>query len=251
MTRKRIPTSTVLLALVALAFAAPVAAQESVEWSYEGPTGPANWASLSPAFRTCGEGSRQSPIDLRDAARRPAERIRVSYTPSGVSQLNNGETVEVRSELAQTLHVGDKPYSLVQFHFHSPAEHPIAGAVEPLEIHFVHQAADGERAVLGALVSIGRQNREFELLAQAFPHSAGEETRVETPVDLLQLMPASRRAYRYPGSLTTPPCTEGIRWMVLAKPIRISEHQLEELHETVEGNARPAQPRNGRPLTLF
>jgi carbonic anhydrase len=251
MTIKRLPASAVLAVVAALAFAAPVVAQESVEWSYEGPTGPANWASLSPAFRTCGEGSRQSPIDLRDAVRRPAERIRTFYAPSAVTQLNNGETIEVRSDLAQTLFVGDKPFSLVQFHFHSPAEHPVAGAVKPLEIHFVHQAADGERAVLGALVSVGRGNAEFGLLAESFPHRVGEVARVEAPVDLRRLLPSSYRAYRYPGSLTTPPCTEGIRWMVLAKPIRISEHQLRELQEIVEGNARPAQPRNGRPLVLF
>ena len=251
MTIKRLRTSTILGAVAALTFAAPAAAQESVEWSYEGPTGPANWGSLSPAFRTCGEGSRQSPIDLREPVRRPAELIRTAYTPSAVTQMNNGETVEVRSDLAQTLFVGDKPYSLVQFHFHSPAEHPVAGAVKPLEIHFVHQAADGERAVLGALVRAGRENAEFGLLAEAFPQLAGEVARVETPIDLQRLLPASRRAYRYPGSLTTPPCTEGIRWMVLAKPIQISEHQLEKLRETVEGNARPAQPLNGRPLILF
>jgi carbonic anhydrase len=251
MSLKRLPIPAMLAAATVLAFPAPGVAQESVEWSYEGTTGPANWASLSPAFRACGEGSYQSPIDLRHPVRQPAERIRISYTPSSLSELNNGETVEVRSDLAQTLFVGDTPFSLVQFHLHSPAEHPVAGSVEPLEMHFVHQAADGERAVLGVLVSVGRENAEFQLLAQSFPHSAGDQTRVEIPVDLQRLLPSSRRAYRYPGSLTTPPCTEGIRWMVLAKPIRISEHQLEQLHEIVEGNARPAQPRNSRPLVLF
>jgi carbonic anhydrase len=105
--------------------------------------------------------------------------------------------------------------------------------------------------VLGALVSVGRGNAEFGLLAESFLHRVGEVARVEAPVDLRRLLPCSYRAYRYPGSLTTPPCTEGIRWMVLAKPIRISEHQLRELRETVEGNARPAQPQNGRPLVLF
>jgi carbonic anhydrase len=171
--------------------------------------------------------------------------------PSAVTQENNGETIEVRSELAQTLFVGDKAFSLVQFHFHSPAEHTVAGAVEPLEIHFVHQAADGERAVLGALLRVGHENAEFELLANSFPHSPGEATHLETPLDLERLLPSSRRAYRYAGSLTTPPCTEGIRWMVLAKPVRISERQLEELREVVEGNARPVQPRNGRRVILF
>ena len=118
-------------------------------------------------------------------------------------------------------------------------------------MHFVHQAADGERAVLGALLDEGPRNAAFSSLAAVFPGHAGEESRVEAPVDLTDLLPAARRAYRYPGSLTTPPCTEGIRWMVLARPVRISEEQLEALEQIVEGNARPAQPRHGRSLVLF
>jgi len=251
MTLTRLTSLAFIVAFGVLAFASTAYSQDSVEWSYEEPTGPANWGSLSPAFRTCGEGSRQSPIDLRDAARRRAARIRTAYTPSALIQEHNGETVEVRSDLAQTLYVGDKPYALVQFHFHSPAEHSVAGARRPLEIHFVHQAPDGERAVLGALVRVGRANAEFGLLADSFPRIAGQETRVNVPVDLRRLLPASRRAYRYAGSLTTPPCTEGIRWMVLAKPLRISERQLEALRAVVERNARPVQPRNGRRLVLF
>ena len=101
------------------------------------------------------------------------------------------------------------------------------------------------------MVEQGRRNAAFGSLAAAFPENAGDATRVEAPVDLAELLPASRRAYRYPGSLTTPPCTEGIRWMVLARPVWISEHQLEALEEIVEGNARPVQPSHGRPLVLF
>ena len=187
----RLASLAVFLAFGVLAPAYTAHAQDSVEWSYEGATGPANWGSLSPAFRTCGEGSRQSPIDLRGAARRPADRIRTTYSPSAFTQLHNGETVEVRSDLAQTLLVGDKRYSLVQFHVHSPAEHTVAGALAPLEIHFVHQAADGERAVLGALARVGRDNPAFGLLAGSSPRTAGDETRVDVPVDLRRLLPAS------------------------------------------------------------
>jgi carbonic anhydrase len=244
-------TASALAVIAALALAGQAMAQESVEWSYEGPTGPEFWGSLSPAFATCGEGSLQSPIDLRDPRRRPAPRIDTDYTPSTLGELNNGETIEVRSDLAQTLEVGDKPYGLVQFHFHVPSEHLVRGGDAPVEIHFVHQAADGERAVLAALVEEGRPNAAFATLAASFPEAAGEETRVEAPVDLTELLPAARRAYRYPGSLTTPPCTEGIRWLVLARRVRISEQQLEALEEIVEGNARAVQPRHGRPLVLF
>jgi carbonic anhydrase len=248
-TRSLIASAAAVLAL--LAVAAPAPAQEAVEWTYEGPTGPEHWASLSPAFAPCGEGTLQSPIDLRDPMLRPAPRIVTQYVPSAVGELNNGETIEIRSDAAQTLWVGGEPFGLVQLHFHVPSEHLVVGVRSPLEIHFVHQAADGERAVLGVLVESGRRNRELALLEEAFPEHAGEQERVEHPVDLTGLLPASRRAYRYPGSLTTPPCTEGVRWMVLARPVTVSEHQLEALEEIVEGNARPVQPRNGRPLTLF
>lgn len=135
-------------------------------------------------------------------------------------------------------------------HVHSPAEHSAARRIGPLELHFVHQAADGERAVLGVLVRRGRRNEAFRSVRRALPESAGETARVEAPVDLEELLPASRRAYRYAGSLTTPPCSEGIRWMVLEDPLRLSRRQIEAVRQVVEGNARPVQPRNGRRLTL-
>jgi carbonic anhydrase len=179
---------------VSLALASTASAQESVEWSYEGATGPANWADLSPAFSACGEGSRQSPIDLGRSSRREAAPIRTAYTPSAVSLEHNGETVELRSALAQTLFVGSKPYSLVQMHFHSPAEHAVARRIGPLELHFVNQAADGERAVLGAIVRTGRHNREFGRVRRALPRAAGLTAEIEAPLDLRRLLPASRRA---------------------------------------------------------
>ena len=141
----RTPTALALAVTAALALAGPAMGQESVEWSYEGPTGPEFWGGLSPAFAACGEGSLQSPIDLRDPRRRPVPRIDTDYTPSALAELHNGETIEVRSDLAQTLKVGDESYALAQFHFHVPSEHLVRGDDAPLEIHFVHQAADGER----------------------------------------------------------------------------------------------------------
>jgi carbonic anhydrase len=115
-------------AVIGLALATPAIAQETVEWSYEGATGPEHWASLSPAFAACGEGSRRSPIDLVDPTRQPAPAILTDYASSVLTERNNGETVEVRSELDQQLVVGGKAYRLAQFHFHVPSEHVIAGA---------------------------------------------------------------------------------------------------------------------------
>jgi carbonic anhydrase len=237
-------------AAVVLAISGSALSQEPPEWSYGGSTGPAHWSSLSPAFAACGEGERQSPINLRNAHRQAGPAIRTDYTPSRLTEFHDGKTIEVSSDAPQTLNVGDTAYELAQFHFHAPSEHLRDGKAAPLELHFVHQVAGGERAVLAVLVQEGRRNRAFAQLAAAFPASAGEKTRVEASVDLTRLFPASRRAYRYAGSLTTPPCTEGIRWLVLARPITVSPRQLEQLERVVEGNARPVQPRNGRRLVL-
>jgi carbonic anhydrase len=230
--------------------AAPGAMAQDPEWAYEGPNGPANWGSLSPAFAPCQDGLQQSPIDLVDPLRAPAAPIRTRYTPSPVTLEHNGETIEGVPERTQRLRVGAAHYGLAQFHFHAPSEHVINGRRAPLEIHFVHADAAGNRAVLGALVRRGQRNAAFARLAASFPRSEGAEREVEAPVDLDGLLPTGRTAYRYAGSLTTPPCSEGIQWMVLAEPVELSRRQIRQFRRIVDGNSRPTQPHNGRTITL-
>jgi carbonic anhydrase len=231
------------------ALAAPAMAQE-VEWSYQGQTGPEHWATLSPAFATCGSGQRQSPIDIRGVVRRGAGRIRTHYRRTAVELENTGHTIDVEPERRQTLKLGGRRYRLLQLHFHSPSEHTLRGKRFALEIHFVHQADDGSRAVLGVLVRRGRRNRTFGRLLDAFPRGVDERAQLEGPINLRRLLPGSRQAFRYSGSLTTPPCTEGIRWLVLRRAIKFSAGQVAAYRELFFPTNRPVQPRNGRRIVL-
>lgn len=238
----------ILSPMLACAIAAPAAAQET-EWDYEGERGPANWGSLDPAFSTCSTGTRQSPIRLGGADEADAERIRARYRPTRLAIENNGHTIEAVPEREQRLRIGPKRFTLAQFHFHTPSEHAVTGRRHPLEIHFVHQAADGERAVLGVFVRRGERNETFAELGR-LPRVEGAETEVEEPVNLRGLMPRRLTAFRYPGSLTTPPCSEGIRWNVAESPIELSRRQIRRVRSIIGHSARPLQPRNGRELIV-
>ncbi len=239
--------SLLAASVASLALAAPAMAQ-GTEWEYEGERGPAAWGSLDPAFAACSTGRLQSPIDLRGArAADDAERIRARYTPTALTVENNGHTVEAVPEEEQTLRIGSKRFNLLQFHVHTPSEHAVRGRRSPLELHFVHQADDGERAVLGVLVRRGERNESFAELGR-LPRAEGQEVEVEERVDLRGLMPARLTAFRYSGSLTTPPCSEGIRWNVVDTPIEMSRRQLRRVRSITGLSARPLQPRNGRPL---
>lgn len=234
--------------IITLALAAPAMAQE-IEWDYEGERGPAAWGSLDPAFASCAIGLSQSPLDLRGADSRGADPIRAAYRPTRLLVENNGHTVEGVPEEEQTLRIGAKRFELVQFHFHTPSEHAVSGRRYPLEVHFVHQAQDGERAVFGVLVARGDRNEAFAELGR-LPRRAGSETEVEERVDLRGLMPRRLTAFRYAGSLTTPPCSEGIRWNVADAYVEMSRRQIRRLRTIIGHSARPLQPRNGRELIV-
>ena len=238
-------------ATAAVLIAAAGVAGAATDWSYEGATGPSHWATIFDGkYKLCGDGKRQSPINLRNPDHAAAAAISTTFVASVLTQHNNGHTVEVSPARAETLHVGAKAYKLLQFHFHSRSEHAGTGARAPLEIHFVHQAADKSYAVLGVFVRRGARNAAFGRLLETMPASDGGTLPVNGTLNPARLLPASRRAYRYAGSLTTPPCSEGLSWMVLAKPITISKAQLDAVRKIVHGNVRPLQPRNGRALTL-
>lgn len=162
---------------------------------------------------------------------------------------HNGHTVEGIPEEEQTLRIGAKAFELVQFHFHTPSEHAVTGRRYPLEVHFVHQAADGERAVFGVLVRRGDRNEAFADLGR-LPRSEGSETEVEEQVNLRGLMPRRLTAFRYAGSLTTPPCSEGIRWNVADSYVELSRRQIRRVRSIIGHSARPLQPHNGRALIV-
>ncbi len=232
-----------VLAVAAAATAAP-------RWSYSGADGPDRWASLSNAFATCGSGREQSPIDLTAATPQDLVNPQTSYQATGASIVDDGQTVRVDLQPGSSMLLDGVPYALDGFHFHSPSEHTVDGNSYAVELHLVHQANDGAQAVVGVLMAGGPENPALAPLISAIPSKEGKDVRLRDAYDPSGLLPADRRAYRYTGSLTTPPCTEGVRWVVMATPIQASGPQIAALARALEGNTRPTQARGDRELVL-
>jgi carbonic anhydrase len=220
-------------------------------FSYSGDTGPSHWDELDPANEECDEGRRQSPIDLEGAKPSPLPELEFSYRPGTVTLENNGHSVEAGHPAGNSVQIEDTTYELDQFHFHAPSEHDLGGRSFPLEFHFVNLAEDGSTAVVGVFAKEGRSNPAFEDLAAALPAAEGDTAEVEVDaLDLLPPDPGSVRRFVYEGSLTTPPCTEGVSWNVLAEPIEMSAEQIDRYTAVYDDTDRPLQPLAGRELRV-
>ena len=240
--------------LVGLAAAAPLVAAD-VEWGYEGKIGPEHWGELDPSFAQCSEGHEQSPVNLSRSTPSDLPDIEFDYAPIVTESVhNNGHTVEVKVEPGSSITVAGKSYELVQFHWHAPSEHSVEqGARYDMELHLVHRSGAGELAVVGVFIRRGRHHRALRPIWDVLPRSADEEHVIEVELSDSDLLPADRRYFRYPGSLTTPPCTEGVAWHVLAQPIEMSAAQVNRFLRVLDRscclqNARPTQPLGGRQL---
>jgi carbonic anhydrase len=230
-----------------------------VHWGYEGQEGPEHWAELSPEFELCASGAEQSPIDIADAV--PAERSahvfdyaeapsQISHMEHVVDLLDNGHTLQVTYDEGSSAVLGGKMYNLAQFHFHAPSEHTRDGRRYPMEIHFVHQAEDGELAVLGAFIEEGARHNAFDSLWVSLP-APGQGERLEgVQVDVDAFLPEPGPYYRYEGSLTTPPCSEGVHWFIDEAPIELAADQIDAFAELLAPNNRPLQPTNDRVIAL-
>lgn len=218
----------------------------AVDWSYSGATGPERWAELSPAYAEC-DASEQSPVDLTSAEPGEAPALRIDYAPTNAQLDSSGHVLAVDAE-SGTLSLGEATYDLVQLHFHAPSEHVVDGEAYAAEAHLVHANDAGELAVVGVLIEEGSDaNPFFSDLWERLPEGDAERQPVE--IDLNELLPEDRSFFSYRGSLTTPPCTEDVRWTVMQTPIALSEDQIERL-ETHATGARPAQPVGERVITL-
>lgn len=230
---------------------APATHGADVHWAYEGDNGPQNWAKLKPEFSLCGTGKRQSPIAIQSdtALQGPAEPLVFNYMPSRGTVVNTGHTVQVDIDGDNSLTVRGSTYKLLQFHFHTPSEEMVNARRYAMVAHLVHKNEAGQLAVVAVLLEQGEPSSFIDKVWTYMPLDTMDKVR--TPdglLDINELLPKDQRYYQYFGSLTTPPCTEGVLWMVLKQPVKISAAQYRLFRQQFPLNARPIQPTNGRPV---
>ncbi len=221
-------------------------AAQTEHWSYEGRNGPLAWAKLSPEYAACGTGTRQSPIDIRDGMKVDLDAITFDYRPSGFKVIDNGHTVQANIGGWNSLRVAGRRFKLVQFHFHSPSEEMIDGKQFDMVAHLVHKDGEGRVAVVAVLIESGVRQPAIQTVLNNLPLEKGEEQTASSPIDVTQLLPADRRYFTYMGSLTTPPCTEDVLWIVMKQPVQASANQLNLFARMYPMNARPVQDMGDR-----
>lgn len=222
-------------------------AAEDARWEYSGARGPEHWGSLRHDYATCDTGRRQSPINITDAVRERLPALEVRYRPMTLRMINNGHTVQIRPEGGNRLVIGKESFRLVQFHFHTPSGDCVEGKCYEMAAHFVHKNDAGQLGVLAVLFRPGAENAAVQPLWERFPERAGRERSFpDIRFDPARILPADRGYYSFEGSLTVPPCTEGVRWFVLRQPVELSAAQIARFRALFPINNRPVQPLNGR-----
>ena len=237
------------LALILLTSSTVVFSAGDSHWGYEGKTGPDNWGNLSPEFATCKLGQQQAPIDIPSKSLGKATTaIKPAYKASAGEIINNGHTIQVTLSDAGGANLSGVDYKFLQMHFHAPGEERVDGKSYPFNAHLVHQSADGKLAVIGVFFKEGTENPVFK---EAFAQMPGAEGKVaiKGKIDPSGLLPKSLAYYSYTGSLTTPPCSEGVTFYILKTPMEMSTVQLEQFRKLYPMNARPTFPLNGRKIT--
>lgn len=216
-------------------------------WSYSGATGAQKWGSLDNEFATCGIGQRQSPIDIRRTVKADLPPIQFAYKPIPLSIVDNGHSIRVDTPGAGGIVVDGENYELVQFHFHKPSEEKINGKTYDMVVHLVHQSKDGKLTVIGVLMEAGKEQKLIRTLWTHLPLEQNKPVvRDDVKIDPTQLIPPKPGYYTFLGSLTTPPCSEGVLWLVMKTPIQVSKEQLASFSTVYKNNVRPIQPANGR-----
>lgn len=225
---------------------------DTPHWTYEGEKGPRFWGKLDPLFSVCDKGRNQSPIDIGTTVPTSLPKLRADFSPAKLQivhhehiadEINNGHTIQINYTEGDTLTIGNTNYELIQFHFHSPSEHTVHGKHYPMEMHFVHKSPSGALAVVGVFIEQGAHNKAFDPIWENLPKQKGVESHFEhVHVDVDNLLPHNQQSYRYDGSLTTPPCSEVVQWIVMKSPIQLSKEQIRTFNAIIHGNNRPVQP---------
>lgn len=221
--------------------------ESTPHWSYSGANGPAQWGRLSPEFAQCDSGKAQSPINLTNLVEGNLPPLEFSYVNSASNITHNGHTVQVNYPTGNLLSVGEKTYQLVQVHFHAPSENTLSGVRFPMEGHWVHADEAGNLAVVAVMFVASRPNSRLASLWTQLPRRAGDTFRLRASNAADALLPKRLSYYRFDGSLTTPPCSEGVKWMVLRQPVQVSRGQIAQFQAALSGpNNRPLQALNTR-----
>ncbi|MDN4495124.1 carbonic anhydrase family protein [Ureibacillus aquaedulcis] len=223
------------------------------DWSYNDESGPEYWAELDPANLACVNGSEQSPVNIEFSqvkADKELEDIGIRYEPTAFSLVNNGHTVQANATTeSSSLVVEGNEYKLAQFHFHTPSEHQFNGQNYDMELHLVHKNSNGDLAVLGLMIQEGRENDKLAAVWDVLPKEETEKAiSVEEPIDLEALLPQDQTSFHYNGSLTTPPCTEEVKWIIFEQPIDMSKEQIQSFQQIFPDNHRPVQALNEREI---
>jgi carbonic anhydrase len=239
----------VLFILISFALGACGAQAEEHQtphWTYEGEEGPEHWGELDPAYGICNAGKSQSPIDISSPSEKDLANIVFNYQTGEMNILNNGHTVQVNYDAGSYIELDAVRYDLLQFHYHSPSEHVIDGKSFPAELHLVHKNAEGQLAVVGLLLEEGAENLAFDPFINNLPAEETEGKDTGVTINATEFLPTIQTTFRYSGSLTTPPCSEGVNWLVMTTPVELSSAQLGKLDELFENNNRPLQAINDR-----
>ena len=237
------------IGLTAAAVSNLPAGAEPHHWSYSGKTGPSHWTELDAKNSACNTGRNQSPIDIRtrDVGGENLPALTFDYRPSPLHIIDNGHSIQVDVEPGSFLRIGEKSYQLVQFHFHHPSEERINGKAADMVAHLVHRDSEGALAVVAVLLNRGKANDMVEALWQHLPKQKEHELDFSAvKIDPAELLPADHSYFTYTGSLTTPPCTEGVRWIVLKSPSSLSKGEIATFAAHYPNDARPVQKLNGR-----
>ncbi len=234
------------LAVLSAVMMGSTAYADKAHWTYSGEEGPAHWGTLSPAYKACSTGRNQSPINLTGFVESELKPLEIAYKAGGNKVINNSHSVMVAYQSGSVLKVDGIDFELKQFHFHAPSENTINGKSYPMEVHLVHMDKDKNLAVVAVMFEEGAANPMLEKIFSVMPKKPGGKDLAEA-VTVEAILPKERGYYRFNGSLTTPPCSEGVRWMVMKKPVTASKEQIEKFsHVMHHPNNRPVQPLNAR-----
>jgi len=219
---------------------------KEAHWGYEGEHGPAHWAEMKTEFKQCQVGLEQSPVDIGDAAKGDLAKIEFNYQPSPIKVLNNGHTIQVNYSGDSAIKIGSQVYKLVQFHFHSPSENTVKKKPFDMELHLVHKNDKDKLAMVNVFMQGGTANKTLDPVWANIPKEINKEVSLTAQINAADLLPAKQSFYHFKGSLTTPPCSEGVQWFVMKEPTTVSTEQVKSFVAAVGNNARPVQALNQR-----